>query len=216
MYNSLADSCVRGKHADGTWCDTLKKYIRQPYITEGTPYQYTWYVPQDIPGLVQLMGGPSSFAANLDRFKAAKQYWHGNEPGHQIPFLYNYVDQSWKTQQWVDEIMHTEYSASLGGLSGNDDAGQMSAWYVFAALGFYPVCPASNTYAVSGPHFDEISIHLENEKKLTIKAPGAGEGKHFIHRMYVNGEKREKLFISYKDIVDGGNLSFDMSDKKID
>lgn len=210
---SVADSCVRARHADGQWIDSLNKYVRQRYITEGTPYQYTWYVPQDVYGLIDLMGGPEGFTTNLDRFRAAGQYWHGNEPGHQTPFLYNYAGQPWKTQAWVNEIMHSEYSTGVGGLSGNDDAGQMSAWYVFAAMGFYPVCPGSNMYAVSGPHFDEIIIHLENGNDLTIKAPGASQGKYYIHSMSVNDEKQDLFFLRHEDIAAGGIIQFEMSDQ---
>jgi predicted alpha-1,2-mannosidase len=168
VYSSI-DSCMAGRYSDGTFIKNFDKYVRQPFITEGTPLQYTWYVPHDVLGLMELMGGEEVFNSNLDRFHAVGQYWHGNEPGHQIPFLYNYSGQPWKTQKLVFDIMKNEYDASVGGLSGNDDAGQMSAWYVFAALGFYPVCPSVPEYVVSGPHFDQITIELENKKTLIIK-----------------------------------------------
>ncbi|MCW0482036.1 GH92 family glycosyl hydrolase [Gaoshiqia sediminis] len=210
---SPADSCMRGRYADGTYTGDFNKFIRQSYITEGTPYQYTWYVPQDVEGLMQLMGGQEGFNKNLDHFHASGQYWHGNEPGHQIPFLYNYSGQPWKTQQLVAEIMKTEYGADAGGLSGNDDAGQMSAWYVFAALGFYPVCPSVPEYVVSGPHFDKITLQLENGNTLTINAPGASEGKNYIRKLVVNGKETDRNFFNHFDLMQGGTIDFEMSDQ---
>jgi len=210
---SAADSCVRGRYVDGSFTTEFNKFIRMPYITEGTPYQYTWYVPQDIKGLMHLMGGQEGFNKNLDHFHASGQYWHGNEPGHQIPFLYNYSGQPWKTQQLVSEIMKTEYGADAGGLSGNDDAGQMSAWYVFAALGFYPVSPSVPEYVISGPHFDKITIQLESGKQLVINADGASSGKKFIQRLKLNGEEITQNFLNHFDLVKGGTIDFEMGDQ---
>lgn len=207
---SVADSCVRGKNINGSFIADFDKYIRQPYITEGTPYQYTWYVPQDINGLMNLMGGEDGFNKNLDHFHVSGQYWHGNEPGHQIPFLYNYSGRPWKTQELVTEIMKTEYSADTGGLSGNDDAGQMSAWYVFAAMGFYPVCPSVPEYVISGPHFDKITIQLENGKQLVINALGASDGKKYIQDLKLNGENYLMNYINHFDLLKGGTLEFKM------
>jgi predicted alpha-1,2-mannosidase len=210
---SVADSCVKGRFADGTFTIDFDKFIRKPYITEGTPYQYTWYVPQDINGLMNLMGGEDGFNTNLDRFHAAKQYWHGNEPGHQIPFLYNYSGQAWKTQELVTQIMKTEYSNAVGGLSGNDDAGQMSAWYVFAALGFYPVAPSVPQYVISGPHFDKITLSLENGKKLTINAKGASSGNNYIQKISFNGVEYDKTYLYHFSIMNGGTLDFEMGNQ---
>jgi len=210
---SKADSCVRGKYLDGSWVADFDKYIRQPYITEGTPYQYTWYVPQDIKGLMNLMGGKDGFNRNLDHFHASGQYWHGNEPGHQIPFLYNYSGQPWKTQQLVSEIMENEYGTGPGGLSGNDDAGQMSAWYVFAALGFYPVCPSVPEYVISGPHFDKITLQLNDNKTLTIRAPGASTGKNYIQRLKVNGQDTDLNYLNHFELIKGGTIDFEMGDQ---
>ena len=210
---SVADSVVRGRFADGTFTKDFDKFIRKPYITEGTPYQYTWYVPQDIKGLMNLMGGEDGFNANLDRFHAAGQYWHGNEPGHQIPFLYNYSGQAWKTQELVTQIMKTEYSNDVGGLSGNDDAGQMSAWYVFAALGFYPVAPSVPQYVISGPHFDKITLNLENGKKLIINAKGASSGNNYIQKIKFNGVEYDKTYLDHFSIMKGGVLDFEMNNQ---
>ena len=210
---SVPDSCVRGKYVDGSFTPEFNKYVREPYITEGTPYQYTWYAPQDIKGLMTLMGGEEGFNKNLDHFHASGQYWHGNEPGHQIPFLYNYSGQPWKTQKLVSEIMKTEYGADAGGLSGNDDAGQMSAWYVFAALGFYPVCPSVPEYVISGPHFDKITIQLDAEKQLVINASGASSDKQFIQGIKLNGEEISQNFLSHFDLIKGGTIDFEMGDQ---
>ena len=207
---SQADSCVRGRYADGHFTDEFDKFIRMPYITEGTPYQYTWYVPHDMEGLMNLMGGEDGFNANLDRFHAAGQYWHGNEPGHQIPFLYNYSGQPWKTQALVTQIMDTEYITGPGGLSGNDDAGQMSAWYAFAAMGFYPVCPSVPEYIISGPRFDKIKIHLENGNVIDINAKGASTGRNYIQSLKVNGVNTDQNYFNHFDLIKGGVLDFEM------
>ncbi|MBN2785176.1 MAG: GH92 family glycosyl hydrolase [Pontiellaceae bacterium] len=210
---SATDACVRGRRLDGSFTDDFNKTVREPYITEGTPYQYTWYVPQDVGGLMELMGGEADFNRNLDAFHEAGQYWHGNEPGHQIPFLYNYSGQSWKTQELVAEIMKTEYGADAGGLSGNDDAGQMSAWYVFAALGFYPVCPSVPEYVISGPHFDRITIRLENGRTLVINATGASSGKKYIQKAQLNGAELRQNYLNHIDLIRGGSIDFSMGDQ---
>ncbi len=209
---SRIDSCVRGKFADGSFTEDFDKFSRKSYITEGTPYQYTWYVPHDIGGLMELMGGEEGFNSNLDNFHHSGQYWHGNEPSHQILFLYNYSGQPWKTQQLVSEIMETEYSVDVGGLSGNDDAGQMSAWYVFAALGFYPVCPSVPEYVISGPRFDKVTIKLDELKEIVINAPGASTGKNYIHGLKLNGVVWDKNYLDHFDIANGGRIDFEMGD----
>jgi predicted alpha-1,2-mannosidase len=215
-YKNVFDkqnNSVRGKFKDGSWTQNFNKLDRMPYITEGTPWQYTWYVPQDVEGLIKLMGGEEKFNENLDDFFAKDQYWHGNEPGQQIPFLYNYSGQPWKTQKKVSEIMEQEYGLGPGGLSGNDDGGQMSAWYVFAALGFYPVCPSVPEYVISGPHFDKITIKLPKNKILVITAPGASEGKNYIKQVKFNGYVYDRNYLNHFDLMNGGTLEFMMSKK---
>jgi predicted alpha-1,2-mannosidase len=207
---SKSDLAVRAKYADGSFIKEYEKFSKQSFITEGTPYQYTWYAPQDIAGLMNLMGGKDGFNDNLDRFFASGQYWHGNEPGHQIPFLYNFSGQPWKTQEKVSEIMKTEYSVAVGGLSGNDDAGQMSAWFVFAALGFYPVAPSVPEYVISAPHFDKITLKMSNGKVLVITAKGASSGKNYIQGLKWNKNKTNKNYLNHFDIINGGFLDFEM------
>ncbi len=181
-----------------------------PYITEGTPWQYTWYVPQNVDGLIELMGGKEKFNRNLDDFFAAGQYWHGNEPGQQIPFLYTYSGQPWKTREIAAKILEEEYNADPGGLSGNDDSGQMSAWYVFASIGFYPVCPGKDEYAVAGPMFEKIIIHLENGNTLTITATGVDSGKNKVKEIKLNGVKIKNNKLTHSEIIKGGALEFVM------
>ena len=210
---SQKDRAVRGRYANGTFIEEYDKFSRQSFITEGTPYQYTWYVPQDVLGLANLMGGREAFNANLDEFYKKDQYWHGNEPGHQIPFLYNFSGQPWKTQRWVDEILSTEYDSSIGGLSGNDDAGQMSAWYVWASIGFYPVAPSVPQYVISGPHFDKVTLKFENGKRMVINAPGASQGKKYIQGIKLNGKPYHKTYIDHFELVKGGVMDFEMSNE---
>jgi predicted alpha-1,2-mannosidase len=207
------DTCVKGRFVNGDFTTVFDKYNRMPYITEGTPWQYTWYVPHDIKGLMSLMGGKDEFSLQLDKFHASGQYWHGNEPGHQIPFLYNFCGHPWKTQKLVSSILDEEYSSQVGGLSGNDDAGQMSAWYVFATLGFYPVCPSVPEYIISGPKFDRITMNFDNGKKLVIESHGASSGKKYIQNVMLNGEKYDFNYLNHFDIIKGGKLVFEMDDK---
>lgn len=131
--------------------------------------------PHDIYGLMECMGGKEKYIAKLDSMFSEHRYWHGNEPCHQIAYLFNYAGQPWKTQREVRHIMETEYLNAPGGLSGNDDAGQMSAWYVFSAMGFYPVCPGTPYYIIGSPSFPRMSIRLENGKTFTILAHNANK-----------------------------------------
>ena len=212
VYNKEA-GCVLGRYKDGSWVKEYDKLKRIQFITEGTPWQYTWYVPHDLAGLIMLMGGDDSFSDSLDSFFAAGQYWHGNEPGHQTTFLYNYCGKPWKTQEKVREVINEEYGTGPGGLSGNDDGGQMSAWYLFASLGFYPVCPGVPQYVISGPVFDRIEIKTGNNKTLVITAPGASSGKKYIHGIKFNGKEYDKNYFDHSDLINGGKIEFLMGDK---
>ncbi len=212
-YKNVFDpgvDCVRGRFADGSFTKDFSKIKRMPYITEGTPWQYTWYVPQDISGLVKLMGGAESFNKNLDQFFAQDQYWHGNEPDQQVPFLYSYTGQAWKTQKIVRQILKEEYSDNPGGLSGNDDAGQISSWYVFASMGLYPVCPSTDEYVLTAPAFERTVINLTGGKKLLIKADGVSSGKDYIRAIYLNGNLIRNYQIKHSDLIKGGTLEFVM------
>lgn len=217
-YKNIFDKSVgmmRGKHSNGDWTASFNPDIREAYITEGTPRQYTFYVPQDITGLAKLMGGKKVFEKALDSLFIKGEYWHGNEPGHHIPFLYNYTHSPFKTQEIVSNILKEEYAEGPGGLSGNDDAGQMSAWYVFASLGFYPVDPVSGKYEICTPLFDRITIQLINGKTLEISKKKQSENSVYIHKIMWDGKPYKKKYFTYFDILKGGNLVFFLSDDPI-
>ena len=182
-----------------------------PYITEGAPCHYTWYVPHDQQGLMEIMGGREKYAEKLDSMFTQRRYWHGNEPCHQVAWLFPYAGEPWKTQKYVRHIMDTEYLNTPGGLSGNDDAGQMSAWYIFAALGFYPVCPGSNDYIIGSPSFPKVEIPLENGKIFTIIAENASPENIYIEGMTLDGKPLDFHFITHDDILRGSTLRLKMS-----
>jgi putative alpha-1,2-mannosidase len=146
----------------------------------------------------------------LDSLFSKNEYWHGNEPGHQIPFMYNYTASPYKTQMRVRKILAEEYSDGPGGLSGNDDAGQMSAWYVFAAMGFYPVDPVSNEYILCSPLFDKINIALPNNKKLAIICHKKSNNAIFINKVKWNGILYDKNFIKHETVMRGGKLEIEL------
>lgn len=204
---------VRGKHVDGSWVSPFNPDKKETYITEGTARQYTFYVPQDVPGLAKLMRGTNKLEQSLDSLFEKGEYWHGNEPGHQIPFLYNYTPSPWKAQAAVRKILATEYSDGPGGLGGNDDAGQMSAWYMFAAMGFYPVNPVSGEYLLCSPLFDKIAISLQNGGKFEIACHKASPKSMYIYNVKLNGKTMPDNFIRYRDIMAGGRLEIYLQDK---
>ena len=203
---------VQGRHANGTFLKDQNAFQFTKFITEGAPCHYTWYVPHDPYGLMECMGGKEKFAMKLDSMFSEHRYWHGNEPCHQVAFMFNYAGEPWKTQQAVRHIMETEYLNAPGGLSGNDDAGQMSAWYIFASLGFYPVCPGSPYYILASPSFPKAVIHLENGQTFTLKAENASKDNIYIQSVTLNGKPYSKNYISHKDIVHGGEMIFKMDD----
>ena len=219
-YKNVFDPSVNnmnGRHEDGTFSEEFTRDKWMPFITEGTPWQYNWYVPHNVEGLIELMGGKEVFNADLDIFFEIGQYWHGNEPSHQTPYLYTYSGQPWKTQRIVANTMQEEYGVGPGGLSGNDDAGQMSAWYIFGALGFYPVCPALPEYRICGPKFNKVSIKLGNGNKLDIEAPQYSKENVFIEKMIFNNNDYNKYFISHDLLLKGGEWIFELTNKpKVD
>ncbi|MGV3765966.1 MAG: GH92 family glycosyl hydrolase [Chitinophagaceae bacterium] len=209
QYKNILDTAtglVRGKHSNGKWTTPFNPDERAFFITEGTPRQYTFYVPHDIPGLRKLMGGRKAFENALDSLFLKEEYWHGNEPGHQIPFLYNYTAAPHKTQEKVNTILKEEYTDGPGGLSGNDDAGQMSAWYVFAAIGFYPVDPVSGNYQLCTPLFDNVTIAAGAGKKVKIKVHRKHPQDRYIHKVQWNGSSYEQNFITHSMLSGGGQL----------
>lgn len=202
---------AQGRHADGTFLSTPQNaFSFAPFITEGAPCHYTWYVPHDQQGLMEMMGGSDAYVAKLDSMFSEGRYWHGNEPCHQVAWLFNFADEPWKTQRAVRHIMETEYLAVPGGLSGNDDAGQTSAWYIFAAMGFYPVCPSTPYYMLGSPVFPRTEIALENGKKFTIIAENASPANIYVQSVTMDGAPYERNYISHDDIMAGKTLHFVM------
>lgn len=215
-YKNVIDSVTgyaQGRYADGRFLQEDNAFRFVKFITEGAPCHYTWYVPHDVQGLIHCMGGTENYVSKLDSMFSERRYWHGNEPCHQIAFMYNYVGQPWKTQREVRHIMQTEYLNAPGGLSGNDDAGQMAAWYLFAAMGFYPVCPGSPYYVLASPSFPQLEIHLENGKLFTIKAYNASHENIYIQSAKLNGREYNKSYITHEEVVSGGMLEFVMGSK---
>lgn len=227
-----ATDFMRGKTADGEWLSDFDpkfaSYGKSDFI-EGNSWQYSWFVPHNIPNLIHLMGGKEAFNQKLDDLfnevdevtegapiditGLIGQYAHGNEPSHHVAYLYNYGDQSWKTQERVHQIMTELYDNTPEGLSGNEDCGQMSAWYVFSAMGFYPVNPASGKYDFGTPLFEKVTINLEDGKSFDIKAENVSDSNIYIQSVQLNGKKYEEDYLLHEDIVSGGTLVFTMGNK---
>lgn len=217
-YKNVFDVGVemtRGRFINGDWYRPFNPDHREPYITEGTPRQYTFYVPHDMPGLIKLMGGKKKFENQLDSLFTKKEYWHGNEPGHQIPYLYNYTSAPWKTQKQVLQILNEEYGDGPGGLSGNDDAGQMSAWYVFASLGLYPVDPVSGVYQISTPLFNKAVIKFKTGNSLNINTIKKSNRAIYISKILLNGKVLSGYQIQHQDLIKGGSLTFYLQENPI-
>lgn len=206
-----------GRYKSGRWLNNQDITGRVPFITEGAVIHYSFYVPHDVYGLMEAMGGRAAFVSKLDSLfglsafslreseVASGFYWHGNEPCHQTAYLYAWAGQPWKTQYIVHHVLNTEYLDVPGGLSGNDDAGQMSAWYIFSALGFYPVCPATPYYIIGAPSFKRAKIG-----HLTIEAPNVSDENIYIQSATWNGRPYTKTYITHDMIRQGGTLRFTM------
>lgn len=222
---------MRGKNADGSWKQPFHpRYSRHRVntdYTEGNAWQWSWFAPHDVEGLVSLMGGKSAFTKKLDSLfsitseiegekKSADisgligQYAHGNEPSHHITHLYNFVGEPWKTQKLTDSIMTSLYFNAPNGLAGNEDAGQMSAWYILNAMGFYSFLPGSGEYSLGRPLFDEVKIRLKGDKYFTIKTNNNSEQNKYIQSASINGKTLEKPFFNHQDIIKDGTLEINM------
>ena len=178
---------TKRKSDGGLFEDNLDFIHRKPFITEGATCHYTWYVPHNVDGLVEALGGPQKFEAKLDSMFTEGRYWHGNEPCHQIAYLYDFIGKREKTIDRVAHILDTEYNDTPGGLSGNDDAGQMSAWYIFSSIGFYPVCPATDRYMLSAPRFQRITLHPDGGRPFVITPSSFPQNRHFITHSEIIG-----------------------------
>ncbi len=201
---------AQGRHSDGTFLRDDNACTFTSFITEGAPCHYTWYAPHDAYGLMACMGGQDAYVAKLDSMFLCQRYWHGNEPCHQVPFMFNFAGQPYKTQRAVRHILATEYSNTAGGLAGNDDAGQMAAWYVFAAMGFYPVCPGTPYYLLASPLFPSITICPDEGNPFTIRALNANKENIYIQSATLNGIPYTRNYLTHDDLTQGGLLELVM------
>ena len=222
---------MRGRTRN-TWFAPFDPYEVNFNYTEANAWQYSFYVPQDISGFIDLLGGKEILEAQLDTLFTAKsntsgrdmqditgligQYAHGNEPSHHMAYLYNFVNKPYKTQEKVHQILTELYKNKPDGIAGNEDCGQMSAWYVFSAMGFYPVTPGADQYIIGTPLFDKATINLENGNNFTIKAFDLSDENKYIDYVRLNGSKLKQSYISSKDILSGGILEFFMTDSPSD
>lgn len=224
---------MRGLNSKGEWRTPFNPRAsthRNDDCCEGTAWQWTWFVPHDVEGLVNLMGGENAFASKLDSLFTADsslegettssdisgligQYAHGNEPSHHVTHLYNYVNRPWRTQELVDSVFQSQYANRPDGLAGNEDCGQMSAWYILNSMGFYQVCPGKPVYSIGRPVFDQAVVNLTNGKKFTVMVKNNSKKNKYIESMLLNGQTLHTPFFSHQDIVDGGTLKITMSDK---
>lgn len=231
-YFDPNDKFMKGKMKDGSWrtpFDPLSAQHRVNDYCEGNAWQYLWLVPQDPEGLIQLLGGDEPFLTKLDSLFSISseleegasaditgligQYAHGNEPSHHITYLYAYAGEQFKTADKVDYILNELYTDKPDGLCGNEDCGQMSAWYVMSSMGFYPVNPSNGAYVFGRPLFDKVSINLSADKSFTIIANNNSKENIYIQSVKLNGQDYTKSFITHKDIMNGGELIFEMDSK---
>ncbi|HEU4624723.1 MAG TPA: GH92 family glycosyl hydrolase [Steroidobacteraceae bacterium] len=220
---------IRARKADGTFREPFDPAAAGYYgdYTEGNAWQYTWYAPQDTAGLIRAMGGERKFVAKLDALFDAKvdpkafahvedisgligYYAHGNEPSHHIAYLYVYAGQPWRTQERLAQIVESQYQPVPDGLSGNDDLGQMSAWLLFTALGFYPVTPASGEYVIGRPFVERATLRLPNGKRFVIVAANLSDENRYVGRVELNGKPLARSFVRHEEIMAGGELRFTM------
>ncbi|MBO4656932.1 MAG: GH92 family glycosyl hydrolase [Bacteroidales bacterium] len=234
-YRNLFDGnspFARARHDDGSWKSPSDP--RQTYgegFIEGNSYNFSFHVPHDVAGLISLMGGEERFLSILDtlfRLPLAPKYYadnedieascliggyvHGNEPSHHIPYLFQWTSEPWRTAYWIREIMERMYIPQKDGLGGNDDCGQMSAWHIFSAMGFYPVCPGSGEYVLGAPFLPEMTLRLDNGKTFTVKAPGVSTENRYVKSVKLNGKPYTKRYITQQDVLRGGVLEFEMTD----
>jgi predicted alpha-1,2-mannosidase len=234
-YFDKQSGFMRGVNADGSWKAPFNprysNHRRDEYV-EGNAWQWTWFVPHDVNGLISLYGGKSSFTQKLDSLFLTSsaidgnnssadisgligQYAHGNEPSHHIVYLYNYVGQPWKTQDLADKILNSLYFNDANGLSGNEDCGQMSAWFILSSLGIYQVSPGDPTFTLGRPLFNEAVINLENGKQFMIKAINNTMDNKYVKTVKLNGKALSSPFISYTDMISGGVLEFTMTNNPV-
>ena len=226
---------MRGKKLDGSWDEPFhprfSSHWNTPYV-EGNAWQWTWYVPHDVAGLVELMGGKEAFAVKLDSLFTTSsevlgeeasvditgligQYAHGNEPSHNIAYLFNEIDMPWRTQEIVSQILDEFYTDQPDGIVGNEDCGQMSAWYILNSMGIYPLAPGDPKYSIGLPLFDEVNVKLENGKVFIILAENRSIENPDVKEVYLNEEKLTEPYITHQSIMNGAKLRFVMGPEKL-
>jgi predicted alpha-1,2-mannosidase len=237
-YKNLFDpstGLMRGKNKDGSWETPFNPFKWGDAFTEGNSWHYTWGVFHDIQGLVNLMGGKKQFVAKLDsvfilppifddsyygeviheiremQIAGMGQYAHGNQPIQHMIYLYDYAGEPWKAQYWARETMNKMYKATPDGYCGDEDNGQTSAWYVFSAMGFYPVCPAAGQYLLGAPLFNKITLMLENGKKVIINAPNNNADNKYVSTLTYNGKPYDLNYLDHKALTQGAVINFNMS-----
>jgi predicted alpha-1,2-mannosidase len=236
-YRNLFDpvtGLMRGKNQNGKFQSPFNPFKWGDAFTEGNSWHYTWSVFHDVQGLMDLMGGKKKFVTKLDsvftlppvydesyygsviheiremQIMNMGQYAHGNQPIQHMIYLYNYAGEPWKTQHWVREVMNRLYLPTADGYCGDEDNGQTSAWYVFSALGFYPVCPATDQYVMGAPLFKKVTVRLEDGKQLIINAPNNSPENRYVRSVNLNGQTYTKNWLSHAALLQGGSLDFDM------
>ncbi len=233
FYRNVFDSStgfVRGRLADGSWRTPFSPLLAdrtRSDFTEGNAWQYTWFAPHDVRGLIGLMGGADAFVKKLDELFDQQsqvegadaspdisgligQYAHGNEPSHHIAYLYAYAGAPWKTAERVRQITKTLYRTGPEGLCGNEDCGQMSAWYILSSIGFYPVNPADGNYVIGTPHFEKVTLDLGGGRILNVEASGLSDTNIYVQGVTLNGKPVDRAWVSHSEIVTGGTLKFTM------
>lgn len=228
VYNSQT-TFMQPRNNKGSFIENFSPDDYTPHICESNGWQYFWSVQQDVDGLISLVGGKERFAQKLDSMFTYNpsadedlpifstgmigQYAHGNEPSHHVIYLFNAIGQPWKTQKYAVEVMHELYKNTPAGLCGNEDCGQMSAWYVFSAMGFYPVDPISGKYEIGTPMYPEMKMHLANGKTFTILAPAVSKENIYIQSVKLDGKPYDKSYITHEQIMNGSIFEFEMGNK---
>ena len=237
-YRNVFDSeskLMRGKLANGKFQTPFNPLKWGDAFTEGNAWHYTWSVFHDVKGLIQLMGGKQHFNAMLDsvfnlprvfddsyyggviheiremQIMNMGNYAHGNQPIQHAIYLYNYSGEPWKAQYWIREAMNRLYTSAPDGYCGDEDNGQTSAWYVFSAMGFYPVCPGTTQYVIGSPYFKKMQLHLENGNTITLNAPENSKENRYINSISVNNAPYSKTFFEHSDLLKGCNIVYNMS-----
>ncbi|HEY8389111.1 MAG TPA: glycoside hydrolase family 92 protein, partial [Parasegetibacter sp.] len=230
-YYDASVGFMRGKLSDTEWRTPFSPFISRHMnddFCEGNAWQYTWLVPHDVEGLIKLLGGEQRFLQKLDSLFTTEgdmgkeasaditgligQYAHGNEPSHHITYMYAFAGQPWKTAEKVRYILDSLYTDKPDGLCGNEDVGQMSAWYLFSAMGFYPVNPSNGLYVFGSPVMDKTELNLDNGNRFIIRASNNSKRNKYIQSVTLNGKKYTKNYILHSDIMAGGELVFEMGE----